>query len=158
MNRSYPERPFVGVGVVVWRDDQVLLVRRGKPPRQGQWSLPGGMQEIGETVREAARREVMEEANIEIEVIGLVDVVDSIRRDAKNDVEFHYTLVDLVAEWRAGEPRPGSDAAALRWVALDDIGGLGLWSETVRIIREAAELRRGGKQGSAFASPRRGPG
>lgn len=141
MNRSYPERPFVGVGVVVLRDDEVLLVQRGNPPRQGQWSLPGGLQEIGETVYEAARREVMEEANVEIEVIGLVDVIDSIRHDGKNDVEFHYTLIDLAAEWRSGEAQAGSDAAALRWVALSEVDGLGLWSETVRVIGRAAELR-----------------
>lgn len=149
MNRRYPERPFVGVGIVVWRGDEVLLVQRGKPPRLGQWSLPGGMQETGETVNEAARREVMEEANVEIEIIGLVDVVDSIRRDGRNDVEFHYTLVDLAAEWRGGEARPGSDAAAVRWVTLEELGGLGLWSETVRIIRQAAALRPGHAQASS---------
>lgn len=149
MNRRYPERPIVGVGVVVLRGDEVLLIQRGKPPRLGQWSLPGGMQEIGETVREAGRREVMEEAGVEIDFIGLIDVIDSIRRDGDDGVEFHYTLVDLAAEWLGGEPRAGGDAMGVRWVGLSEVDGLGLWSETVRVIREAAEMRRRGAQASS---------
>lgn len=146
MNRRYPDRPIVGVGVVVLRGEEVLLIQRGKPPRIGQWSLPGGMQELGETVREAGRREVMEEANVEIEILGLIDVIDSIRRDGEDGVEFHYTLVDLAAEWRAGEARAGGDAMGARWVPLAEVDGLGLWSETVRMIREAAAMRAGGAQ------------
>ena len=142
MDRKYPERPFVGVGVVVFRGDDVLLIRRGKPPRKGSWSLPGGMQEVGETVYEAGIREVFEETGVEIEVLGLVDVVDSIRRDADGRVEFHYTLADLAAEWLDGEARAGSDADGIRWLPIDDIGDLGLWSETVRIVRQGRELRR----------------
>ena len=144
MSRSYPERPFVGVGVVILRGEEVLLIRRGKPPRVGHWSLPGGAQELGETVNEAAVREVMEETGVEIEIIGLVDVVDSIRRDGDGQVEFHYTLVDLAAEWRSGEARPGSDADGVRWVPIAEIDDLGLWSETVRIVKQARDLRQGG--------------
>ncbi len=143
MERSYPERPFVGVGVVVFRGQEVLLIRRGKPPRKGAWSLPGGVQELGETVHEAGAREVREEAGVEIEILGLVDVVDSIRRDGEGRVEFHYTLVDLAAEWQGGEARPGSDADGTRWVPIEEIGDLGLWSETVRIVNQARDLRRG---------------
>ena len=81
MLREYPDRPFVGVGVVVWRDGKVLLVKRGQAPRRGHWSIPGGGQELGETLQEAACREVKEETGINIEVMGLIDVVDSIRQD-----------------------------------------------------------------------------
>ena len=141
MNRSYPERPFVGVGTVVFHGDEVLLIQRGKPPRIGQWSLPGGVQELGETVFEAAHREVEEETGIEIDILGLVDVVDSIRRDEDGRVEYHYTLVDLAAEWLHGESRPGSDAAAVKWIGIEQIDSLGLWTETVRIIHLANGLR-----------------
>ena len=137
-SRDYPSRPFVGVGVVVLRGEQVLLIRRGKPPRLGGWSLPGGAQEVGETVHEAARREVMEETGVDIEVLGLVDVVDSIRKDGDGRVIQHYTLVDLCAAWRAGEPKAGGDAMAAAWMPLAEISTLGLWTETDRIIRMAA--------------------
>jgi ADP-ribose pyrophosphatase YjhB (NUDIX family) len=140
-DRTYPDRPFVGVGVVVWRDDQVLLVQRGKPPRQGQWSIPGGIQHLGETVFEAGRREVREETELEIEIIDLLAVVDSIQRDDDDRVRYHYTLVDLVAEWRAGEARAQDDAAAVAWARLDDLKRFDLWHETVRIIHLAAERR-----------------
>ena len=141
MSRRYPSRPVVGVGVVIWRGDNVLMVRRGRSPGEGRWSLPGGGQEIGETVFEAARREVREETALDVEVLGLVDVVDSIRRDGDGRVEYHYTLVDVLAEWRAGEAKPLDDAAEVLWVGLDELARLDLWSETERIIRLAHELR-----------------
>lgn len=81
MSREYPDRPIAGVGVVVLRDDQVLMIRRGREPRMGQWSIPGGKQELGETWRETAKREIREETGVEIDVIGIVDVVDAIIRD-----------------------------------------------------------------------------
>ena len=142
MSREYPDRPFVGVGVVVWRGDEVLLIQRGKPPRLGAWSLPGGAQELGETVRETAVREVLEETNIEIEVTHLIDVVDGITRDEDGRVRMHYTLVDFAAEWRAGEPVAGSDAIGAQWIHPDDLGPLRLWKETLRIIEMSAAYRR----------------
>jgi len=141
MNRQYPERPIVGVGVVVWRGDQVLLIRRGKPPRQGGWSLPGGAQKLGETVFETARREVREEAGLDIDVIDTVAVVDSINRDDGGRIEYHYTLVDVVAEWRDGEPQAGGDAAAAIWADAGNLDPYDLWRETVRVIGLAAARR-----------------
>jgi ADP-ribose pyrophosphatase YjhB (NUDIX family) len=138
---DYPNRPLIGVGVVVFKDDRVLLIRRGKPPRAGQWSLPGGRQRLGERVAQAAAREVAEEAGIAIDVGGLVDVVDSITRDAAGAVEYHYTLVDVVAEWRAGESVAGHDAAEVTWADPDDLASYGLWDETQRIIALARERR-----------------
>lgn len=140
--RLYPARPFVGVGAVVFKDRQVLLVRRGRAPRKGLWSLPGGLQEIGETVFAAARREVLEETGLTIEVMELVDVVDSITRDAEDRARYHYTLVDVRAEWRAGEAVAGDDAEAVAWAPLDDLARYDLWAETERVIRLAAAQRR----------------
>lgn len=141
MSREYPDRPFVGVGVVVWRGDEVLLIERGKGPRSGGWSLPGGKQELGETVREAAHREIREETSVEIEVTGLLDVVDLVRKDGAGRVQFHYTLVDFTAEWVSGEAVAGTDATAARWVRLEDLDQFQLWDETLRIIRLSASRR-----------------
>jgi 8-oxo-dGTP diphosphatase len=143
MTRAFPERPVVGIGTVVWSGDQVLLVRRGRPPRVGQWSLPGGAQELGETVAETARREVREEAGIEIllapEPIATIDLIE---RDPDGRVRFHYTLIDFLAEAEQGELQAGDDAAEARWFALDELPALGLWTETVRIIERARRRRQ----------------
>jgi ADP-ribose pyrophosphatase YjhB (NUDIX family) len=152
MSREYPERPIVGVGAVVLRAGEVLLIRRGKPPREGLWSLPGGAQEVGETVFEAARREVREETGVDVEVLGIVDVVDSIDRDRAGGVRQHYTLVDVFAAWREGEPKAGFDAAEAAWIPLDRLRALGLWSETERIIRLGVEMWE------ALGRPVRAPG
>ena len=140
---DYPNRPLIGIGVVVFKDDRVLLIRRGKPPRQGQWSLPGGRQRLGERVEEAAAREVREETGLEVAVGGLVDVLDSITRDDRGAVEYHYTLIDLLAEWRAGEARAGHDAADVTWADPANLGPYDLWRETERIIALAMEKRSG---------------
>lgn len=139
-DRSYPDRPIVGIGVVVFKGPRVLLIQRGKPPRQGQWSLPGGVQELGETVHEAARREVAEETGVDIDIVGLIDTVDSIQRDESGRVRYHYTLIDVAATWRAGEPRAGSDAAGVCWAPRADLGAYDLWRETTRIIGLAEAL------------------
>jgi 8-oxo-dGTP diphosphatase len=141
MPRRYPTRPYVGVGVVVFRDDRVLLVRRGTPPRRHGWSIPGGAQEIDETVRETAHRELFEETGITVTLLGLVDVVDSITRDDEGRVLYHYTLVDFAARWQTGEAVAGDDVAEIAWAALDDLGRFDLWAETTRIIDLAGALR-----------------
>lgn len=141
MNRDYPDRPIVGVGVVVFRGDEVLLIKRGKPPRAGEISIPGGAQDLGETVRETARREVMEETGLDVFVTGLIDVVDIVRPDRSGKVQYHYTLVDFAAEWQGGEPRASSDAAEAFFHPINEVAGLPLWSETKRIIEKAAALR-----------------
>jgi len=140
--RAYPDRPFVGVGVVIFRGDQVLLAQRGRPPREVFWSIPGGAQEIDETVREAGLREVREETGLEVDIIGLIDVVDSITRDADGRVEFHYTLVDFFAEWRSGEAVAGDDCPAVCWARLDDLEHYNLRTATLEIIRLAERKRR----------------
>lgn len=141
MSREYPDRPFVGVGVVVWRGDELLLIQRGKAPRYGSWSLPGGRQKLGETVREAALREIKEETNLDVDITSLIDVVDSLTHDDDGKVRFHYTLVDFTAEWRDGTAVAGSDAAGVRWVRADDLDRYELWTETIRIIEMSAAQR-----------------
>ncbi len=132
---DYPNRPLVGVGVVVIKDGRVLLIRRGKPPRAGAWSLPGGRQRLGETVREAARRELREETGVEAAVTVLLDVVDSITRDDGGAIAYHYTLDDFLAVWHGGEARAGGDAAEVIWADLEDLAPFELWDETLRLIR-----------------------
>lgn len=132
--RAYPHRPFVGVGVVIFRGEEVLLAQRGKRPRLNTWSIPGGAQEIGETVEEAGIREIREETGLEIEVLGLVDVIDSINRDADGKIQFHYTLVDLMAEWRGGEAIAADDVAAVRWVKLEELPDYDLRQVTYDVI------------------------
>jgi len=114
MNREYPDRPIAGVGAVVIADGRVLLIRRGAAPRAGHWSLPGGAQEIGETYAEACAREVREETGLEIEVLGLIDVVDSISRDESGRVRYHYLLADVLARPRGGTLKAGGDVADAR--------------------------------------------
>lgn len=140
--RAYPDRPYVGVGVVIFRGDQVLLAQRGKPPRHLSWSIPGGAQELDETVREAGLREVREETGLEIDILGLIDVVDSISRDPDGRVQFHYTLVDFYAEWRSGEAIAGDDCPAVCWANLDDLDTYDMRAITLEIIRLAAKKRR----------------
>ena len=141
MSREYPERPVVGVGIVVWHGDRVLLVQRGRPPRQGQWSLPGGGQQLGETVAEAAQRELHEETGLMVELGEVVATVDLIDRDDSGRVRYHYTLIDFTAEARDAALRPGDDAADAGWFELEQLEALGLWSETIRIIGLARERR-----------------
>ena len=142
--RAYPDRPYVGVGVVVFRGEEVLLAQRGKPPRLHSWSIPGGAQELGETVEDAAHREILEETGIEIEILGLVEVVNSINRDDEERVQFHYTLIDFVAEWKGGDLVAGDDAADARWVPIKEIDHYKLRSLTHEVILQADKLRKSG--------------
>lgn len=129
--------PVPCVGVVCLRDDSVLLIRRGTPPRRGEWSLPGGRIEPGERAVDAALRELREETGIEAEITGLIDVIDGLFPES----ERHYVLIDYGARWLSGEPVAGDDAAEARFVPLDDIDALVAWSETRRVIRMAAAAR-----------------
>ncbi len=137
-SRDYPARPIIGVGAVVFKDDHVLLVRRGRPPLDGSWSLPGGAQELGETTREALRRELDEETGVRADIVALLDVVDYISRDDRGRTRHHYTLIDYLCRWRSGVPRPGGDVRAAEWFTLAALPALDLWDETARVIRLGA--------------------
>jgi 8-oxo-dGTP diphosphatase len=132
--RDYPDRPWVGIGCIVFRGEQVLLVRRGKSPRIGTWSLPGGAQHVGETAEDAARRELAEEAGIEAGPMVLAIVVDAISHDDAGGVQYHYTIIDFAAEWLAGEVRAGDDAAEVVWAGPGDLGVYDLTPATHRAI------------------------
>jgi len=143
-SREYPDRPWVGVGVVVWRGDRVLLIRRGKAPRLGQWSLPGGAQSVGETVFETAAREVLEETGLVVIPTGIVTVVDAITPDAEGCVHYHYTLIEVSAESAEGEAVCADDALEACWATPDEAGALTEWDETRRVILLAAAQRSAG--------------
>jgi ADP-ribose pyrophosphatase YjhB (NUDIX family) len=146
MRRHYPQVPMIGVGAVVLRGDRVLLIRRAKPPRRGEWSLPGGLQKLGETVCDAAAREVLEETGVTARPCGIIDVVDLIERDngSQARVRWHYTLIDVLALWEAGEPQPGADAAEASWFPVADVRRVVDWRETVRVVEKAyATCRQG---------------
>jgi len=133
--------PVLGVGAVIWNDrHEVVLIRRGKAPRQGQWSIPGGHLEWGESLHDAIVREVLEETGLTVEIAGLVDTVDLIARDESGAVTRHYVLIDFAARVVAGELRAGSDAAEARWVPFSALDDYGLWSETRRIIDDSRHV------------------
>ncbi|MSO85713.1 MAG: NUDIX domain-containing protein [Rhodospirillales bacterium] len=140
MSREYPDRPVAGVGAVIIERGRVLLVRRGSPPRAGHWSLPGGAQELGETFAEACVRETREETGLVVEVLGLVDVVDSIARDDAGRVRYHYLLADVLARPAGGTLKAASDVTDARWFTPDEAFALPLWSETARVIRKGFAL------------------
>lgn len=132
--------PVPTVGVVCLRGAEVLLIRRGTPPRLNQWSLPGGRLEWGETTAVAALRELKEETSVDAELLGLIDVVDGVfPARPGGDITRHYVLIDYAARWMAGEPVAGDDAAEARFVSRDDAMALVEWDETRRVISEAYE-------------------
>ena len=141
MTRSFPDRPVLGVGAVVFDGDRVLLVKRAHPPLQGEWSLPGGAVETGETLAIAVAREVLEETGLVVDVGPVADVVDRIHRLADGRVEYHFVVVDYLCTAREASPRPGSDAADVRWVALTDLTKYGVSSTARSVINKARAVR-----------------
>lgn len=139
-DREYPPRPIVGIGIVVLRPDAVLLVRRGRPPALGAWSLPGGAQRLGETAEQAARRELAEETGLAVDELVLVTNVDSIHRDADARVRFHYTILDFAARWRGDPARAGSDVTEIAWAPFDRFDDYELWREARRVVGLARRL------------------
>ncbi|MGF1463842.1 MAG: NUDIX hydrolase [Maricaulaceae bacterium] len=128
-------RPIAAVGVVCVRGPEVLLVRRGRPPRDQEWSIPGGKVEWGERLAEAALRELREETGVEADVKGLIDVVDGVFPAPGPDAHHHYVLIDYAARWIAAEPRAGDDAAEAVFMPLDEACARVAWDETARVLR-----------------------
>ena len=139
--REYPDRPYVGVGVIVFRDKDVLLVKRNKDPNKGFWSIPGGKQILGETLVEAAQRELFEETGVRVDSLLLVDVADSIISDAEGKIKYHYTLVDYMGHWYSGNSRAGDDAQEVRWVHMNELSSYSLLEKTMNIIHKAYAMK-----------------
>ena len=143
MSREYPEHPRVGVGAVVLREGKVLLVKRGRPPSAGKWSLPGGLVDLGETTREAVAREVAEECGLAVRVVAVAGVVDRVVKDDAGRVRYHYVLVDYLAYPDGTHIAAGSDAAEVLWVELDRVAELDTTDGLVDMIRRAQAMTEG---------------
>ena len=144
MKREHPDRPIVGVSAVIFHKQSVLLARRNQNPGRGQWSLPGGAVELGETHLEALSRELREEVSVTIEVGGLVGVFDRIIRDGDGRIHYHYVIVDYWGCIASGHPKPGSDISEIRLVAIEDIETCGINPELRDTILKAVEMRNTG--------------
>jgi ADP-ribose pyrophosphatase len=132
----YPDFPRVAVGAVVFKADKILLVLRGKPPAESQWAIPGGCVELGETLQEAAQREILEETGIVIQAGKPVYTFDAVERDKNGRIRFHYVIVDLAAEYISGEIRAGDDAADARWLASEDLQYQNVSATTRKLLRQ----------------------
>jgi 8-oxo-dGTP diphosphatase len=141
--REYPTRPIVGVGAVVLDGDRVLLVKRGNEPLKGEWSLPGGAVEIGETLETALVREIREETGLDVDVGPMVDVLDRLRYDPDGRVKYHYVLIDFLCRPCGGVLCSASDAEAAEWAALDDLVRYGLAATAISVIGKAVDRQSG---------------
>ena len=141
MSREYPGSPRVGVGAVILDEDRVLLIQRGGSTLPGKWSIPGGLVELGETTREAVRREIAEECGLEIELVDVCGVLDRVVRDPAGRVRYHWVLVDFLAVVRGGTLCAGDDAADARWVLLDDVEQYDTTDGLMDMIKRALKLR-----------------
>lgn len=134
-SREYPSRPILGVGVVVQKNDSILLIQRGQEPGRGMWSLPGGGVDLGERLQDAARREVQEECGVQVKIGEVVQAFDLIQRDAAGRVQYHYVIVDFAARYLTGNLHAASDVMDARWVASSELSQYPLAEKTREVIR-----------------------
>jgi ADP-ribose pyrophosphatase YjhB (NUDIX family) len=130
----------VGVGGIVLNEGKVLLVKRGKQPGYGKWSIPGGMVELGETLSEAIKREVLEECGIEIELADVVAVLERVIRREDERVRYHYVLVDFLGYWKGGDLQPASDILEARWADPAEMETLEMTERTQQVVYEVMGL------------------
>lgn len=135
MSAEYPEAPVLAAGAIVVRDGRVLLVRRGQPPSEGLWAIPGGRVELGETLQQAAEREIEEETGLTIRAGNPVHTFDVILRDEAGRIRFHYVIVDLVADYVSGELQAGDDAREVRWVTSRELETLSVNQTTLEVLK-----------------------
>lgn len=138
--REYPERPIVGVGGVVIADSRALLIKRGHPPLQGEWSIPGGTLELGETLLEGVERELLEETSVQVRVVDLIEVFERVFRDEAGRAQYHFVILDYLCEAVSGEARAGSDVTDVAWVSEADLDRYSLTPTATRVIRRAFEM------------------
>jgi len=138
--REYPERPIVGVGGVVISDGRALLIKRGHPPLAGQWSIPGGTLEVGETLLEGVRRELAEEAGLEVRVLELIEVFERIFQDEAGKIQYHFVILDYLCEAVSGTAQAGSDVADVAWASEAELEQYLLTPAATRVIRKAFQM------------------
>jgi 8-oxo-dGTP diphosphatase len=136
VQREFPEVPLIGVGAIIIEGDRVVLVKRAHPPLQAQWSIPGGVLEVGELVREAAVREAREETGLTVEPVELLGVYDRVLRNPEQRVQYHYVLIDFLCRRVAGDLAAASDAAEVRWFTREDLPALNLAEDTMDVIQK----------------------
>ncbi|MBN1351697.1 NUDIX hydrolase [candidate division KSB1 bacterium] len=137
MKREYPDAPLVGVGIVIKHAHSVVLVERGQQPKMNVWTIPGGLIELGESTQEAAKREVLEECNLQIELGDIISVVDLIKKDDGGAVQYHYILIDFSATYLSGELCPASDAKDAKWVPIEELPSYDIPDITRKVIEKA---------------------
>lgn len=142
--REYPERPIIGVGGVVIADERVLLIRRAHAPLKGQWSIPGGTLEVGETLIEGVRRELAEETGIEVRVLEIIEVFERISRDREDArrTQYHFVILDYLCELVRGEARAASDVTDVAWCRESELEKYSLTPTATRVIRKAFQMAR----------------
>jgi 8-oxo-dGTP diphosphatase len=141
-DRRYPRHPLLGVGALIFHEDSILMAQRGKPPLMGQWSLPGGLVETGETLASAVCREVLEETGLEVRPLGMLEIFERIMRDPQGAAEYHYVLVDYICEVTGGVLCPGDDACRAEWVLRDSLPQLEITEGTLAVIEKGFRDRR----------------
>ncbi|HTH24354.1 MAG TPA: NUDIX hydrolase [Vicinamibacterales bacterium] len=134
MAREYPEHPVVGVGAVVVRDGKALVVKRAHEPRKGEWSLPGGLLELGESLQDAVRREIKEETSLDIDVGPIIETFDRVHRDDHGKIRYHFVIVDFLCWANGGDAAPGSDADGVAWVTPAEIDDYGINAHAKAVI------------------------
>jgi len=142
VSRRFPDRPIVGVGAVILGEEQVVLVKRGHPPLEGEWSLPGGVVEVGETLQDAVAREVLEETGLTVRVGPVVEVLERVQHDSDGRVEYHFVIVDYLCWLESGGLTTGSDAADVCWAKIADLPEYRLTEKATAVIGRAVELAR----------------
>jgi 8-oxo-dGTP diphosphatase len=142
MAREYPAHPVVGVGAVVVRDGKALVIKRAHEPRKGEWSLPGGLLELGESLQDAVRREIKEETSLDITVGPIIETFDRVHRDEAGRIRYHFVIVDFVGWPNGGEAVPGSDAEGVAWVTAAEIDDYAVNAHAKAVILKGLEVLR----------------
>ena len=142
-NREYPERPIVAVGGVVVHESRVLLIRRGQPPMEGRWSIPGGILKLGETIAEGIERELREETGVQVRVLELIEIYEKVFRDRDDLLQYHFVILDYLCEFVEGTAEPGGDVTEVQWASEQELDGLALTGAAKHVICKAFSTLRG---------------